>query len=70
MLHELQICKSYTVQIDCRARAADGVYLAAPLRPADLKSKSRHVEDTHVASSRNPDYEILRKINKEERMRN
>lgn len=68
LLHELQICKSYTVQIDCRARTVDGVYWAAPLRPTDLKSKSRHVElqDT----KKNLDFEILREINNKERMKN
>lgn len=33
LLHELQICKSYTVQIDCRAHTADGVYWAAHWGP-------------------------------------
>lgn len=51
LLHELQICKSYTVHIDGAARRVDGVCWAASLRPTDLKSKSRNVElqYTHVA---------------------
>lgn len=37
--------------------------LGRPLRPTDLKSKSRHVEDTR-GFLKNLDREILRKINK------
>lgn len=54
LLHEQQICKSYTVQIDCEAHTTDSGVLGHPLSPSDLKSKSRHAElqDTHGLSGK------------------
>lgn len=70
MLHEQQICKSYTVQIDCEAHTTDSGVLGHPLSPSDLKSKSRHAElqDTHGLSGekKNLHVEILREINRRE----
>lgn len=68
MLHEQQICKSYTVQIDCEAHTTDSGVLGHPLSPSDLKSKSRHAElqDTHGLSGKKKIVEILREINRRE----
>lgn len=69
MLHEQQICKSYTVQIDCEAHTTDSGVLGHPLSPSDLKSKSRHAElqDTHgLSGKKNLHVEILREINRRE----
>lgn len=44
LLHELQICKSFY-----SANRLRTVSTGAHWGPADLKSKSRHAEDTHVA---------------------
>lgn len=51
LLHELQICKSYTVQIDCRARTADCVRWGPPIEShrfeIQIKTCGTH---THVVS--------------------
>lgn len=66
LLHELQICKSFTVQIDCAARTADDVHWTH-WGPSIWNPN----QDTHVASlKKNLDFEILRKINKKEWMKN